>query len=204
MINPDVEISRLRELMPASGRMNTRLVSRPKQTYMILTKFPKPWKQTHPISINFDLWGQLSLPQRDLILLRQISWLTSVKLIKPDLYQGLIVAGLVGALFELVQFDAIGVLTAGGLTAIAGSQIWRTSRGPRAEIEADEMAVRVAQRRGYNEPDAAQHLLSAIESMPQIEGRSSLTFTELIRAQNLRAIAGLSLTETPGSIRNQN
>ena len=203
MINPDVEISRLRELMPASGRMNTRLLNRPKQTQVILAKFPKPWKQTHPISINFDLWSHLSLPQRDLMFLRQVSWLTSVKLLKPDLYQGLTAAGVIGFMFELVQFDAIGVLTAGGLTAIAGSQIWRTSRGARPEIEADEAALRVAQRRGYTEKDAAQHLISAIEAIPMIEERSSLNFTELIRCQNLRTIAGLSTAGVPGSIRSQ-
>ena len=137
------------------------------------------------------------------MLLRQVSWLTSVKIFKPDLYQGLTAAGLIGVLFELVQFDAIGVLTAGGLTAIAGSQIWRTSRGPRPELEADEAAIRVAQRRGYSETDAAQHLLSAIEAIPRLEGRNSLTFIELIRCQNLRAISGLSATGAPGSIRNQ-
>lgn len=201
VINPDVEIPRLREIMPATGRMNTRLVSRPKQTRVVITEFPKPWKQTHPISINFDLWGQLSRPQRDLMLLRQVSWLNSVKILKPDLYQGLTAAGLIGVLFELVQFDVIGVLTAGGLSTIAGAQIWRASRGPRPEMEADETAIRVAQRRGYSETEAAQHLLSAIEAIPRIEGRGSLTFTELIRAQNLRAIAGLSLTEVPGSVR---
>jgi len=201
MSSPDSEIRRLIEIMPASGRMTAKLVSAPDQKTAIWAEFPKPWKKARPITINFDLWGQLSPPQRDLILLRTVSWLTAHKLFKPELYQGLVAAGGFGLLVELFQGDAIGVVAAGGLAVVAGGQIWRSSRSPKVELEADEAAIRVAQRRGYSESDAARHLFSGIETIARIEGRPSMSFTELMRCQNLKAIAGLSATSVPKTLR---
>jgi hypothetical protein len=79
-------------------------------------------------------------------------------------------------------------LAAGGLGAIAASQIWRSRQGPQSQIDADETAITVAQRRGYREREAVQHLLTAIERVAVIEGRA-LTYSELLRTQNLRARA---------------
>jgi len=78
---------------------------------------------------------------------------------------------------------------AGGLTAIAARQIWNNYRSNEREIEADASAIKVAERRGYETTLAAKLLLSAIEHLAQIEQRSSLSFTELIRCQNLRTLA---------------
>ena len=39
----DVEIRRLLELMPASGRMLTKIIDKPKQSKVIDYKFPRPW-----------------------------------------------------------------------------------------------------------------------------------------------------------------
>ncbi len=195
------EIRRLLDVMPASGRMMTKLVSKPEQPIVIDSSFPLPWNQERPIFINFDLWRRLNKPQRDLLLLRTVSWLTGVKWFKPDIYQGAVVAGLLGAMVELIQGDAVGVVVAGGLTAIAGTRIWRTSRSQLSELNADEAAIRVAQRRGYTETEAAEQLLSAIETVAQLEGRPSLNFTELIRSQNLRALAGLSPVGVPNTLK---
>ena len=195
------EIRRLLDVMPASGRMMTKIVSKPEQPIVIDSSFPLPWNQERPIFINFDLWRRLNKPQRDLLLLRTVSWLTGVKWFKPDIYQGAVVAGLLGAMVQLIQGDAVGVVVAGGLTAIAGTRICRTSRSQLSELNADEAAIRVAQRRGYTETEAAQQLLSAIETVAQLEGRPSLNFTELIRSQNLRAIAGLSPVGVPNALK---
>lgn len=191
-MNPDFEIRRLLEVMPASGRMLTRLGSKPEQRLVIDSPFPLPWMRERPIWINFDLWERLSRPQRDLLLLRTVSWVMGVKWFKPNLYQGLVLAGLVGTLVEAVQFDAVGMIAGGALSAIAGTQIWRGNRTPERDLEADEAALVVAQRRGYNETEAARHLMAAIEAVAAIEARPSLSFTELLRCQNLRAIAGIS------------
>lgn len=202
-MEPTAEIRRLLDVMPASGRMMTKILSKPEQAQVIDSPFPLPWNQERPIFINFDLWRRLSKPQRDLLLLRNCCWLTGVKWFKPDVYQGVVVAGLLGAMVELVQRDAVGVIVAGGLSAIALTRIWRTSRSSQLELNADEAAIRVAGRRGYSETEAAQHLLSAIEAVAKLEGRLSLSFTELIRCQNLRAITGLSPVGVPDTFRHE-
>jgi Protein of unknown function (DUF3318) len=198
-MEPNVEIRRLLDMMPASGRMTTKIVSKPEQAKVIDASFPQPWNQARPIYINFDLWRRLTKPQRDLLLLQMVSWLTGVKWFKPDIYQGVVVAGLLGGLLESSQSDVVGVVVAGGLSAIALVRIWRTNKSQESELNADAAAIKIAQRRGYSEAQAAQHLLSAIEAVGKIEGRSSLNFTELIRCQNLRAIAGLSPVGMPES-----
>jgi Protein of unknown function (DUF3318) len=195
-MNPDFEMRRLLDVMPASGRMATKLISKPEQRLVVDSTFPMPWVRDRPIWINFDLWDRLPRPQRDLLILRTVSWLTGVKWFRPSLYQGIVLAGVVGGVVELVQGDPVGMIAAAGLTAIAGAQIWRNNHSNQMELDADDAALRVAQRRGYEEPEAARHLLSVIEAVAQIEGRS-LNFIELLRSQNLRAIAGLSPVGVP-------
>jgi Protein of unknown function (DUF3318) len=195
----NVEIRRLLDVMPASGRMNTKIISKPEQSKLIDAAFPLPWKQERPIYINFDLWRRLTKAQRDLLLLRTISWLSGVRWFKPDIYQGVVVAGILAGFVEILQGDAVGVVVSGGLSAIALTRIWRTNNSQESEIDADTAAIKVALRRGYSEAEAAEHLLSAIETAAKIEGRSGLDFNELIRCQNLRAIAGFSQVGIPKS-----
>lgn len=203
MSQPESEIRRLLDVMPASGRMITKLVSKPEQSQIIDSPFPVPWAQERPIYINFDLWRRLSQPQRDMLILRTVSWLVNVKWFKPDLYQGVVVAGLLGAMVQLVQGDAVGVVVATGLTGLAGTQIWRSNGSSQSQLNADEAAIKVAQRRGYTEVEAAEHLLSAIEAAARLEGRPGLNFTELLRCQNLRAIAGLSSVSIPDTMKRE-
>lgn len=196
-MEPNFEICRLLDVMPASGRMITKIVSKPEQPKVIDVSFPLPWNQERPIYINFDLWFRLTKSQRDLLLLQTVSWLTEVKWFKPNIYQGVLLAGLIGGLIESTQSDVVGVAIAVGLSVIAGFRIWRSNKSPELELNADAAAIRIAQRRGYSEVEAAEYLLSAIEEIGKIEGRSGLNFTELIRCQNLRAIAGLSSVGLP-------
>ena len=202
-MNPEPEIRRLLDLMPASGRMLTKIVSKPQQTTVIESPFPLPWSQERPIFVNFDLWRRLPKPQRDLLMLRTVSWLIGIKWFKPDLYQGVVLAGLLGGIVELVQGDAVGVVLSTSLSAIASTQIWRSTRSTESELDADAGAIKVATRRGYTESEAAQHLLLAIEAVAQIEGRSGLNFTELIRCQNLRVIAGFSPVGVPDTVKQE-
>ncbi|NJK99780.1 MAG: DUF3318 domain-containing protein [Spirulinaceae cyanobacterium RM2_2_10] len=189
-MNPDVEIARLRELMPASGRMFVRVYNKPQQAVVLETPFPKPWKRdVRPVQINFDLWQELPLEQRDLLFLRAVTWLVGIKWLKPDWYQGLALAGVVGTAVELSQGDAMGVLVAGGLSAIAVRQLWQSFRGAQREVEADEGAIATAQRRGYSRAAAAANLLAALEATARLEGRRGLSFREALRAQNLRVLA---------------
>jgi Protein of unknown function (DUF3318) len=200
-MNPAQEIRRLFDLMPASGRMNTKIFSQPTQLKVIESPFPMPWHRERRISINFERWSQLSQPQRDLLMLRTVSWLSSIQWFKPDWQRGLVVIGALGAASELFQGDAIGMLAAGGLTAFAASRIWSQTRSSESELLADETALEIAQRRGYSKPEAAKHLLGTLETVAKIEGRPALSFTELIRCQNLRAIAGVSSVGVPDGMR---
>jgi Protein of unknown function (DUF3318) len=161
---------------------------------------PLPWGG-QPISINFDLWSQLSRPKRDLLVLRAVGWFKVSSWFKLDVYQGLVAASLLGAGVEFVQLDTVGVAVSGGLGAICALQIWRNSRGTKIELAADEEAVRVAQRRGYSEADAAQQLVWAIQAVAALENRPNLDFNQLIRCQNLRAIAGLSPESVPETLK---
>ncbi|OCQ93335.1 hypothetical protein BCD67_03585 [Oscillatoriales cyanobacterium USR001] len=202
-MNPEPEIRRLLDVMPASGRMMTKIVSKPQQSTVIDSPYPLPWKPERLIYINFDLWRLLSKSQRDLLILRTQCWLCGVKWFKPELYQGVALAGILGAIAEGMQGDAVGLVVAGGLAGLGLMRIWQSSRSPQLELDADEMAIRVAGRRGYDEIEGARHLLSAIETVAKIEGRLSLNFTELIRSQNLRAIAGLSPVGVPEKVRQE-
>lgn len=199
-MNPEPEIRRLLDIMPASGRMMCKIINKPQQSKVIDSQFPLPWNRDRPIYINFDLWRLLSKPQRDLLILRNVSFLMNVKWFKPDIYQGATLAGIVGTVVELLQGDAIGTAIAGGLTGLAMTRIWRENRSSQVELDADEAAVKLALRRGYSESEAAKYLLGAIEAVAQIES-SGLDFNALIRCQNLKAIAGISAVGVPDSIR---
>ena len=196
-MEPNVEIRRLIDIMPASGRMTTKIISKPEQTKVIDVAFPLPWNQDRPIYINFDLWQRFPKPQRDMLLLHTVSWLTNVKWFKPDIYQGVVVAGLLGGIVESTQQDAVGIVAALGLSGMGIMRIWRMNNSQESEINADNAALGVAQRRGYSSVEAAEHLLAAIEALPKIEGRSGFNFNELVRCQNLRAIAGFSPVGIP-------
>ncbi|MEP0957341.1 DUF3318 domain-containing protein [Microcoleus sp. FACHB-1515] len=189
-MNPEPEIYRLIDLMPAAGRMHCEIAHHPAQATVIATQFPLPGLP-RSIRINFNLWNRLPTPQRDLLLLRSVAWLTGIRWLQFDLYQVFFVAGGIGATVELLQGDTVGFATAAGFTALAATQLWRNNRKPQRDLEADAEAVRLAQRRGYSQADAVRHLLSAIESIARIENRP-LSFSELIRCQSLRSISGVS------------
>ena len=189
-MEPKVEIRRLSDLMPASARSTVEIISKPEQTKVIDASFPLPWHRERPIYINFDLWRNLTKEQRDLLLLRTVSWLTEVQWFKPNIYQGVALVGLFGGLIEAAQGDAVGVVAAAGLSAIAILRMYRNNRSQASEIAADMATIRLVQRRGYSEAEAAEYLLKAIETVAKIEKRSTLNFIELIRTQNLRTMAG--------------
>jgi hypothetical protein len=202
-MNQDVEIRHLLDLMPASGRMMTQLVSQPQQTTVIESPLPLPWKPARRIFINFDLWQHLSRPQRDLILLRTVNWLCNIQWFKPNINQGIVVAGGLGLVVEALQQDVMGILLAGGLGALGALRVWQGNHRTQIELEADERALQVAQRRGYDETSAAKALIEGIEAVAKLEGRTSLSFTELVRTQNLRAIANLSPIAVPNTVRQE-
>ncbi|MBE9211397.1 DUF3318 domain-containing protein [Plectonema cf. radiosum LEGE 06105] len=191
-MEPKVEIRRLLDLMPASAINTVKILSKAEQEKVIDAFLPLPWHRERLIYINFDLWRNLTKAQRDLLLLRTVSWLIEVRWFKPDIYQGVVLIGLFGGLIESAQGDVVGVVTSAGLSAIAMLRIVRNNRSQESEIAADLAAISLVQRRGCSEAEAAEHLLKAIEAVAKVEKRSNISFIELIRTQNLRTIAGFS------------
>ena len=203
-MNPELsETSRLFDIMPASGRMMTKIVGKPEQPTIIKTIFPVPWKNDRTIYLNFDLWMNLPTAQRDLIMLRTVSWLCEIQWFKPNINQGILGVGLVGIISQLAEADVVGILVASGLSVISLTRIWQSNHSTETELAADEMAIRISTRRGYEAPEAANHLLQGIENVAKIEGRNNFNFTELIRSQNLKAIAGLSPVGVPEKVRKE-
>lgn len=169
--------------------MLVEITPQPQQLEVITAAFPYPWRRgLRPVAINFSLWPELSRPQRDLLFLRMVAWLLQVQWFKADWFQALTLVGVAGTGFELLQQDAVGVLVAGGLTAVAARQLWRDFRSPQRELDADQEAIAVAQRRGYRLAEAAEYLGAAIETSAALGGRPHLTAAELMRLQNLKAI----------------
>ncbi|MGD1872620.1 MAG: DUF3318 domain-containing protein [Mastigocoleus sp.] len=196
-MEPNLEIRRLSNLLPASGlssfgKKAIKIISKPEQAKVIDTTFPLPWNQERLIYINFDLWQNLTKQQRDLIFLSVVSWLIEVKWLQLDVNQGLAIAGVIAGLVESLQVDVVGVGISLSLTTVALFNIWKKNKSQDSQINADTAAIRIATRRGYSQVEAAEYLLSAIETIAKLEKQSNLDFINLIRTQNLRAIAGLS------------
>lgn len=188
-MNIEQEISRLQELMPASGRMYCKIFPK-SQKEVISTIFPLPWQTgRRPIYINFDLWQQLSIPQRDLLFLRTVALCLGVQWFKWDWERGVALLALLGFLFQLSQQDVVGIVVSGTLFTVAAKQVWQQNRSLAREIEADTEGVKIALRRGYNEQEAVSVLVQAIEKVADLEGRLGLSFVELMRLQNLKKAA---------------
>jgi hypothetical protein len=83
------------------------------------------------------------------------------------------------------------------LGTIGINQILRGNKSSQVQVLADNEAIAVAQKRSYGEVEAARALLEAIPAAAKLSGRDKPEFTELIRCQNLKAIAGLSKTTIP-------
>ena len=199
--NNNDEIGRLLDLLPASGRMKTRLLVKPSQQKVVEIPLPMPWELEHPVCVNFDLLCRLERSQRDLLVLRSVCWATGARWLRVDGYRLATAAAAIATLVELASGDAVGTFVAGGLAFVTGRQVWQSIRGLKRELEADEAAVQVALRRGYEETTAARALLEAIEGAARLEGRTALGFAELIRSQQLRSLAGLSPIRVPERVR---
>ena len=199
-MNINEEISRLRDLLPASWRMTTSIKSKSDQPEAISSSQILPWTKGVQIGINFRLWRQLAEAERDLLVLHNISWRLQTKWLQTGAYQGVAAMSLVGGIVEAVQGDVTGIAIAILLGTIGINQIVRGNKSSQVQVQADNEAIEIAQKRGYGEAEAARALLEAIPAAARLMGRNTPEFTELIRCQNLRAIAGLSKTPIPDSV----
>jgi hypothetical protein len=162
------------------------IAAAPQSDDVIAAPFPYPWRRDrYTITLNFSRWLSLPQGQRDLLLLRAVAWQLQGRGLQVKGMHGLVALGVVGTGFEWIQQNAVGVVLAGGLTAIALRRAWRDYHGPDRDLDADAAALQVAERRGYALPEAAEQLRLGIEA---IAGPHP-TVLELLRLQTLRAIA---------------
>jgi len=200
-MTPAQEISRLADLLPASWRMATKIRNLPDQPQVIASTPILPWSPTSEVTINFKFWFQLSTTCQDLLLIREIAWRQQEKWFTVGTYQFVALGASLGMVAQLWQSDPVGVVASGGLLAIAARQLWQKNRSSETQLDADNETLKVAVKRGYTEIDAAKTLLEGIQFVAKLEGRNAPDFLELLRCQNLRAIAGLSNINIPSELR---
>ena len=199
-MNINEEIARLRDLLPASWRMTTSIKSKAELSKPIASLPILPWQKGTQVNIDFRLWRQLPEAQRDMLLLYEVSWRQQTKWLQTGVYQGVAAIALIGGIIETVQGDVTGIAIALLLGTIGINQILRTHKSSQVQVQADNEAIEIAQKRNYSQVEAARALLEAIPAIARLMGRSTPEFTELIRCQNLRAIAGLSKTTIPDTM----
>jgi hypothetical protein len=187
MANPQAEIQRLRDLLPASLR--PLLAIEPivsGSPDLIRIKPHPPWQPTGVLQIQFSRWISIPQGQRDLLFLREAGWFDSRNWLQPGLYQGIAAAGSLATVVELALHNPFSVLLAGGVTGLAVRQIWQNLNDDNVHFNADEFALRRAQYRGYDRREAARHLVTALETVQRLDKSDALN---VMRLQRLQAIA---------------
>ena len=185
--DPQQEIQRLRDLLPASLRPLLAIAPAKAVSGSLIGIKPRPpWSPNGTVEIEFPRWLSLPQPQRDLLFLREAGWFDGRNWLQPGLYQGLAAAGSLATVVELALHNPLSVLLAGSLTGLAVRQVWRNVNSDNAQFDADEFALRRAQYRGYDRREAARHLLAALETVQRVDRTDVLT---VLRLQRLQAIA---------------
>ena len=200
-MTPAQAINQLADLLPASWRMACKARNLPDQPQVIASTPILPWANVSEITINFKLWQQLSPACQDLLFIREVAWRQQEKWLSFGTYQAVSGIAAVGVIIQLWQSDPVGTALSGGLLAIAFQQLWQKNRSSETQLAADQEAIKVAIKRGYGEVEAAKTLLEGIQTVMRLEERSTPEFMELIRCQNLRAIAGLTNVNVPLELR---
>ncbi|MEM9512596.1 MAG: DUF3318 domain-containing protein [Cyanobacteria bacterium J06642_2] len=190
MANPQEEIQRLRDLLPASLRplltIEAMSYGYPDGDRLLRVKPRPPWQPTGTLQIDFSRWLSIPQAQRDLLFLREAGWFDGRNWLQPGLYQGLAVSGALATLLELTLHNPLSVVLAGGVTGLAVRQIWTGMNSDTAQFDADEFALRRAQYRGYDRRSAARHLVLALENVQRVDKRDVQV---VMRLQRLKAIA---------------
>ncbi len=181
------EIQRLRDLLPASLRslIAVQPAVMPLDGLLKL-KRSAPWRPDATLWVDFGRWPRIPQPQRDLLFLREVGLFDGQNWLRPGLYQMVAAVGGVSILAELASQNFFSVLLAGGVTGLAIRQVWQDIKGPTAQLDADEFALRRAQFRGYDRQEAARQLALALETTLQAD-KSDIDTT--LRLQRLQAIA---------------
>ena len=151
-----------------------------------------PWQDRSRFSIDLTRWDQLSADQQKVYFLREASLATEISMgnnwAALLLYPALLGAGATGFLVEMQMSDNLGIGLAGGLAFLAFMLLRRSEKGQKAQISADEYAIRHASQNGFTEQQAAGLLLSAWLKIRELEGRTKTNYDSTIRQRNLEYV----------------
>ena len=163
-----------------------------------------PWQDRSRFAIDLTRWDQLTADQQKVYFLREASLATEISMgnnwAALLLYPALLGAGATGFLVEMQMSDNLGIGLAGGLALLAFLLLRRSEKGQKAQISADEYAIRHAAQNGFTEQQAAGLLLSAWLKIQELEGRTKSNYDATIRQRNLEYVNAKGLTSSSLSV----
>jgi hypothetical protein len=188
------DFDRLIQFLPVEIRPEVQIeIGTPDQSRVVQPLWRFPWQKYSRFAIDLSRWQKLSPDQQKIYFLREAVMATELAL--GDnwsallLYPALIGAGSMGILVELQMGDNLGVGLAAGLAASAVFLLRKAEKGQKAQVAADEFAVRYASQNGYSSEQAAAILLSALQQVAMLEDRVKNDYDTTMRRRNLEFLA---------------
>ncbi len=200
-MNPNSEFDRLIQFLPYEIRADVEIdLGTDEQERVIQPKFRFPWQDRTCFAIDPLRWRRLNADQQRIYFLREAALATEVALgnnwAALIVYPALLGIGATGFLVEMQLSDALGIGLASGLAGLAFLMLRRSEKGQKAQIAADEYAIRYAGQNGYSEQQAAGILLSAWKQLMLVEGSPKENYDTVIRQRNLEYLANRGLSST--------
>ncbi|WP_017326856.1 DUF3318 domain-containing protein [Synechococcus sp. PCC 7336] len=192
---------RLVNFLPYEIRPDVALeVGTEEQSRVLQPLWRFPWQDQSRFAIDLARWRQLSGDQQKLYFLREASLATEAAMgnnwAALLLYPALLGAGTTGLLVEMQMSDGLGIGLAGALAVLAFLLLRRSEKGQKAQVAADEYAIRHASQNGYTEQQAASLLLDAWQKVRQLEGRTKINYDTTIRQRNLEYVGAKGLSSS--------
>ena len=170
------------------------------QTRVVQPLWRFPWQDRSKFAIDMGRWRELSADQQKVYFLREASLATEASMgnnwAALLLYPALLGAGTTGLLVEMQMSDNLGIGLAGALALLAFLLLRRSEKGQKAQVAADEYAIRHASQNGFTEQQAASLLLSAWQKVRQLEGRTKENYDATMRRRNLEYVSSKGLTSS--------
>lgn len=120
------------------------------------------------IQIDLAKWENLSIDQRNLLFWHEVARIQNDTIPREGWEMAALAIGLGGAVGELWVQDGLLLLLALSLCGISGYRLWQKNNGQRTlteAIEADEKAIALATRFGYDLPNAYKSLGSTLKTL---------------------------------------
>ncbi|MEO0802227.1 MAG: DUF3318 domain-containing protein [Cyanobacteria bacterium J06642_2] len=197
--NASDSLDRLLQFLPFEIRSEVGVdLGSEEQTKVVQPLWRFPWQDTSRFAIDLGRWRRLSADQQRMYFLREAVLATELALgdnvTALFLYPALLGVGAMGLLIELQLSDNLGIGLAGVVAALAFLLMRRSERGQKAQIAADEYAIRHASQNGLTDKQAAKLLLSAWKQVRVLEGKEKQSFDTTMRQRNLEYISNRGLT----------